>query len=366
MGALNSLKVFFIPAFAPVFFNLACIIAILTLPAILIKWGYHPILCLGIGVLLGGFFQLIVQIPIIFKKGYGPLGPLKLVTKVTKKIMHRVGYGTIGTAATQINVLITTMLATGTVVGAVSWLSYSFRLFQFPVGVFSVSISGSNLVHFSDSWKEGDKKSALEYFRTSYMLSTLVLLPATFLLFALSMPTVNLIYQRGIFNFRDTVMTTLVLKYYMLGLPFYGYYKIFSPIFYTLDKPRIPVIVSVVTILFNVIFCLLAVPHFGFKVLALGTSISMLLNSLILAILLNRDLDLGAGFFFNRKVAKIFLATAISFLTVNYLANHFFDYKDVFFKRLMIFTGLGSFGFFIFGICLLVLGEYRTLKRLLR
>ncbi len=366
MGALNSLKVFFMPALAPVFFNLLMIISILYFPPIFKNWGFHPIFSLGVGVILGGIFQTFCQIPLIFSKGYGPLGPIQLFTQTTKKIIHRLGIGTIGTAATQINVLISTILATSTVVGAVSWLSYAFRLFQFPVGVFSVSIAGSNLVHFSDSWKEGNKSKAIEYLYTSYFLSILILIPATFLLSALSVQSVHLIFQRGLFKFNDTIQTTLALNYYMVGLPFYGFYKILSPIFYTLDKPRIPIIISIISIAVNIIFCVTLVPYYGFKILALGTSVSMLLNSALLGILLKKDLELNWNFFFNIRIFKIFLASIITYFSVGYVAKKSFDFNDIFIYKTLIFCGLGLLGLALYAVLLIVLGEYKQIKQLLR
>lgn len=366
MGVLNSLKIFFMPALAPVFFNLLMIISILFFPPYFRRWGFHPIFSLGIGVILGGIFQTACQLPLIFSKGYGPIGPIELFTKTTKKIIHRVGIGTIGTAATQINVLISTMLATSTVVGAVSWLSYSFRLFQFPVGIFSVSISGSNLVHFSDSWKEGNKPKAVEYLHTSYFLSILMLIPASFLLSALSVQSVHLIFQRGLFNFNDTLQTTKALNYYMVGLPFYGLYKVFSPIFYTLDKPKVPVIISIISIVFNVIFCVALVPYFGFPILALGTSLSMFLNSGLLAILLKKDLELDWDFFLNKRVGKVFFASIICFFSVDYLAQKLFNFNDVFIYKFAIFCALGLIGVIVCVILLATLGEYKQIKNILK
>ena len=93
------------------------------------------------------------------------------------------GIGTIGIAANQINIIITTILATGTVLGAVSWLTYAFRLFQFPVGILSVSIAGSNLVHFSDAWKgRANMTRPEDVLKSSYFLSYLTIVPALALL----------------------------------------------------------------------------------------------------------------------------------------------------------------------------------------
>ena len=86
----------------------------------------------------------------------------KILTKQSTKVVVLLGPGLVGFAATQINLLVNTILASGTIVGAVSWLSYAFRLFQLPVGILSVSIGNSNLVHFSEAWKTGEKEKATD------------------------------------------------------------------------------------------------------------------------------------------------------------------------------------------------------------
>ncbi len=228
MGALNSLKVFFVPALAPSFFNLAMIFSMIVLPPFFEKSWEHGIYALGAGVLLGGLLQLIVQFPTLFRKKYCFLGPLELINDSTKKIANRLGIGTIGIAATQINILVTTFLATGTEIGAVSWLAYAFRLFQFPVGILGVSIAGTNLVHFSDAWKSNKKEEAIHFLYSSYILSFFLMIPAMALLVALCKESVHLVFERGAFSSLSTSKTSLALYAYLLGLPFYGIYKIFK------------------------------------------------------------------------------------------------------------------------------------------
>jgi len=79
----------------------------------------------------------------------------------------------------------------------VSWLNYSFRLFQLPVGILSVSIGNSNLVHFSEAWKKGDQSGAKGSIQSSYYLSFLTVMPALVMLYCLSEEMVNLIFERG-------------------------------------------------------------------------------------------------------------------------------------------------------------------------
>lgn len=309
MGALNSLKVFFLPSLAPAWFNVFSILSQLGLSGLLYKWGYHPIYSLGIGATLGGFVQAAVQFPTLLKKGYKPMWPKTFWSPRSKKIVKLIGPGLIGFAAAQVNLLVTTILATNSVVGAVSWLNYSFRLFQLPVGILSVSIGNSSLVYFSEAWKKKDYSGAKASLQSSYYLSFLTVMPALVILFCFSEEIVNIIFERGKFDRNSTVMTAEALRMYALGLPFYGLYKIWVPTFYALDRQKIPVIASLFSIAFNLILCLLLTPHYGFKILALGTTLSMVMNACIQSWILKKDLDLSFGFFFSKRMAKVIGAT---------------------------------------------------------
>jgi putative peptidoglycan lipid II flippase len=331
MGVLNSLKVFFVPALAPASYNVMSILAMLGLSGILSKNGYHPIYSLGIGAMLGGFMQAAVQLPLIYKKGFGPMWPEKFWTDRSRKIVKLIGPGLLGFAATQINILITTILATSTVIGATSWLNYSFRLFQLPVGILSVSIGNSNLVHFSEAWKKGDEKGAKASLQSSYYLSFLTVMPALVILFCLSDEIVNLIFERGRFDRISTINTGEALRMYALGLPFYGLYKILVPTFYALDRQKIPVVCALISIGFNIAFCLLLTPMYGFKILALGTTLSVLVNSLLQCWILKKDLSLSWGFYFSRRMLKVLLASVFTgiivqfFLKVDFYDQSFFN-----------------------------------------
>lgn len=368
MGALNSLRVFFLPALAPAFFNVVMILCIWFLPPVLQERGYHEIFSLGIGVIFGGLVQMLVQVPLIFKKAYGPIGPLNLFSDYSKRIMHRVSIGTIGIAATQINILVTTVLATGTTIGAVSWLTYSFRLFQFPVGILSVSIAGSNLVHFSDAWKKGDKEDAVELLKSSYFLSLITIIPAFALLFAMAGESVNLVFERGAFDKHDTLMSTKALYFYLLGLPCYGLFKIFGPTFFTLDKPKVPIFISVASIIFNVIFCITMIHGlgYGFEILALGTSLSMMMNSGLQAKFLSKYLNLKLSFFINLRIIKIITAGCLCLVSTRYLALRYYPRDLSIMAKLPIFCLIGGAGALVYFIFLAIFGEMSALKRLFK
>lgn len=338
MGVLNSLKIFFIPSFAPVFFNISMILCMLVLPTYFVNQGVEPILSLGVGVLLGGFAQALVQFPLILKHNYGPIKPGKIFSKETKKVLVLLGPGLLGFAASQINLLVNTILASSTVIGAVSWLSFSFRLFQLPVGILSVSIGNSNLVHFSNAWKDGKEDEAKGYLQTSFFLSCFLVFPAMIALYTCADEMINIIFERGKFDSNSTLMTAKALRWYALGLPAYSIYKIFVPTFYAIDRQKIPVLCSVFGIIVNIAFCVYFTPIYGFEILAIGTSISMLLNALLQGVILKKDLGLALKAFINLRIIKLFIALGITYFMTIYL-KAFLPFPDSsFFSRAMVLS----------------------------
>lgn len=365
MGALNTLRMFFVPALAPAFFNIVMIICMISLPTVLETRGAHPALALALGVIGGGLAQILLQVPLVFRKGFGPTGTWQFKSEWTTSILNRLGIGTVGIAATQINILITTILATGTQLGAVSWLTYAFRLFQFPVGILSVSIAGSNLVHFSDAWKAGNSQEAIDTLKTSYTMSWLVIVPAFALMMGLAQETVHLVFERGAFTTRDTFMSAEALRMYLWGLPFYGLYKIFAPTFFSLDRPKVPVMISITAITLNIIFCVLLVPKYGFSILSLGTSVSMFINCTLQGLFLSRLLNLGVSFFIDGRLVKVLIGGALAYATVVFIKPHLYFLDAALIARAGAFvlcSGLGALTYLAF---LLISGETKLIKKVL-
>lgn len=364
MGVLNTYKMFFGPAMAPATFNIIMILAMVLLPSPLKEAGYHPILSLGIGVFFGGFIQMCVQLPMLKTKKLLNFDGINTGSPEVKEILKRMSIGTIGVGATQINLLVTTFLATGTVVGAVSWLQYAFRLFQFPVGILGVSIGNSNLVHFSESWKSGKKDEAVACLQTSYLTSLFTLMPALALIYALAYDCVVISFQRGAFSSADTAMVVMTLKAYLVGLPFYGLYKVFSPSFYTLDKPKIPVIISACAVALNIIFCVSLIDLVGFKILAFGTSLSMIFIIIVQSFVLCRILGVGASFFFPLRFFKILASGAICYIATDWARLTIFNptYNSVW-ETLLAFSVSALFGAIIYVLATCAMGDYKLVAQ---
>lgn len=357
MGALNSMGAFFIPALSPAFFNVSMISSMLILPSILTREGIPIIYTLAAGVLFGGFLQAFVQFPLILKYKLGPTLFRDGFHDKTSKVVKLLGPGLIGFAATQVNLIVNTILATGTIVGAVSFLSYGFRLFQLPVGILSVSIGNSNLVHFSKAWRENKKEEALEFIKGSTHLSWFFILPATVISVGFAREIVTIIFERGEFDSHSSYMTSKALYWYAVGLPFYGLYKIFVPAFYTIEKQMIPVYISIGSIIVNILFCVFLTPIFGFQVLALGTSLSIFFNSLLLIYLFCKFSGASFSKFYSLRVFKFILCAIIAYTLVFFIKPYFLFYKYDFIAKCLYLAGAFALVFGSYFLMLIIFGE---------
>ena len=145
MGMLNSLDRYFLPALAPALFNVASIITTIVAVPVLMWMGLPAIYAMAMGVLTGGLAQLLVQWPALRREGFRHQAVLDPAEPGLRQVLLLMGPGTLGLAATQVNVFVNTWLATGEGTGAVSWLGYAFRLMYLPLGIFGVSIATASL-----------------------------------------------------------------------------------------------------------------------------------------------------------------------------------------------------------------------------
>jgi putative peptidoglycan lipid II flippase len=291
MGMLNSLHRFFVPALAPAMFNVATIICALLLVPLMPRFGVPPITAIAIGALVGGFGQLLIQWPLLRREGFAYRPFLDWKQDALRRVLLLMGPGTIGLAATQINVFVNTVLATHEGTGAVSWLNYAFRLMYLPTGLFGVSIATATVPAVSRQAAQHNDVAVRSTLADGLSLMLVLNVPATVGLIALSHPIVRVIFERRAFLPSDTLATAAALQYYAVGLLGYSIVRIAAPTFYALGDSRTPVQISVVAVLVNAALNVVLAELFGYRGLALGTSIAALFNAAGLLWLLRRRLD---------------------------------------------------------------------------
>jgi putative peptidoglycan lipid II flippase len=293
MGILNAHQVFFIPALSSALFNLVSIV----FGGGLAYWvarnteffgnSFQPIEAMAIGVVVGGMVQALCQLPSLYKAGYRfpkreSSDPVWFRDPAMRKMLFLMLPATLGLAATQINILINTIIATGLGTGAVSWLNYAFRLMQFPIGVFGVSIANAFFPLITKQWVKRDSKSMVDSIHDGMRQIFALNIPASLCFVALGIPIIELIFQYGRFTPDDTRATAWALSMYAVGLTAYSLVKLLVPVFYAVGNTRIPVISSLLSVGLTIACNLYLSKIMGYAGLALGTSLAAVSNFLYL------------------------------------------------------------------------------------
>ena len=316
MGILNACGRFFLPAFSSALFNLASIVTGVIAAQVVShfgsNWGILPIEGMALGVVFGGFVQAFCQLPSLYRVGYRweprrAGDPAWYADPHLKRMLWMMVPGTIGLAATQVNLLVNTVLATSQGPGAVSWLNYAFRLMQFPIGIFGVSIAAATLPRVSKQWVQKDVAGVEHTLSHSLKHVFAINLPASAGLAFLGVPIISMIFQYGRFTYEDSRATALALAMYSVGLAAYSAVKVLVPACYALGNTRVPVVSSFFAVGVTIVLNLIMVRPFGYWGLALGTSIAAVLNGLFLIHAIRKLLLQAGGQFPLRPLAASFL-----------------------------------------------------------
>jgi putative peptidoglycan lipid II flippase len=323
MGVLNAKDRFGIPALASSFFNIGSIIGGVVVAAFLADPTFaHPfssivekptegIIGMAYGVLIGGFLQYAAQWPSLYRAGFRYRPMLSFRDEGVQRIFRLMGPAIIGGAAVQVNILVNSNFAShipGS--GPVSWLSYAFRLVQFPIGVFGVAIATATLPAISRNAALASLDDFRHTLASSVRLAFLLTIPSAIGLIVLSRPIIALIYQRGHFTTDDTTHTANALAFYALGLAGYSAIKILAPAFYALGDARKPMLVSLLSMATNFVMNWLLVARFQERGLALSASMVGLLNFALLYFIMQRRIHGIEGRRTFVAIIKIFIASA--------------------------------------------------------
>lgn len=283
MGMLNAQKRFGPPAVAPAVFNVVSI----SVGAVLFALGGDPadlIVGWAVGTLTAGVAQALIQLPALWRSGYRPWVRVRgaLQDPDVRRVLRLMGPAVLGLAAVQVNVFVNTRFASALGDGPVSQLGYAFRLFYLPVGMFGVALATVTTTRVSEDAARGDKAGLAERAHEGLSAAWMLTTASGVGLFLLAEPVVALIFERGKFGPDATAATAMVLRAYLVGLVPYSLVKILAPSFYSVDRPRIPLVGSMVAVATNITFNALTFRTLGAPGIALGTSLGALANLLIL------------------------------------------------------------------------------------
>lgn len=330
-GVLHQQGRFFISSLSPIALNVGYLLGALVFASFLETKNYpwieyyiaNPgITGLAIGVLLGGFIQCFVQFLGIKKNSLGlAIWPINIKSlnfswsPELKKILTLMGPMVIASSAGQINVFINTNFATSLETGAVTWLTFSFRLLQLPIGIFAVAVGSVALPKFTKLISADNdlcrEEASTELFKMSEFMLWLMALCLVFLM-ENAEQVISLLFEHGQFSHNDAIKTAEALYYYSFGLIGYGLIKVLTSFYYALERTNYAMKVSLVGIFINFSLNYILVDRFGHKGLAITAAALLSINAIGLMLGLRSE---------NLKVPARSVAIGISLVLVAFFLS---------------------------------------------
>ena len=291
-GIFNTYDKFLLPSITPVLLNVSLITAALYSVGL----SHTPIIALAYGVLFAGLIQYFIQLPFLYKMDLLVTPKVNFKYSGVNKVLKLMLPAILGTAVVQINLIVDSIVASMLAPGSISWLYYSDRLVEFPLGVFGIAIATVILPVLSAKFSA---KDYINYKKTlSYSLKTVLVfsLPATFGLIILSEHIIISLFQYGSFLYEDTYMSSLSLNAYALGLPAFIMMKVLLTGFFSRQDTKTPVKYGLIAVLFNILMNTVVVIYYlanpfegAHAFLALATSLSAWIQVVLLYVHLNKE-----------------------------------------------------------------------------
>lgn len=272
---LNTYSRFWVAAFTPVLLNVCMISA-----AIWLSPQMHvPIVGLAWGVFFGGLLQWVFQWPFLKRMQLLPRPRINFRDPGVRKVLKLMVPALFGVSVSQINLLLDSVFASLLVVGSVSWLYYSDRLMEFPLGVIGVAITTVILPHLSRHHASKSEEHFSLTIDWALRCVLLVGLPAAVVFAVISGPLLSTLFQHGHFDGEDVIMASKSLTMFALGIAPFMLVKILASGFYAKQDMRTPVKIGIMAMISNMVFNGILIWPLKHAGIALATSLSAMLNA---------------------------------------------------------------------------------------
>ncbi|MCY4155044.1 MAG: murein biosynthesis integral membrane protein MurJ [Gammaproteobacteria bacterium] len=315
-GILNTYRRFAVPAFTPVLLNLSLIGCALWLTP------YFPaeqrVVALAWGVLIAGVAQLLFQFPFLLKLRLLPRPRFRRDREGVGRIIKLMIPTLFAVSVTQVNLMVDTIIASFLETGSISWLYFSDRLVEFPLGVFGIALATVVLPSLAAEHAGKDHAAFNKTLDWALRWALLVALPAGAGLMLLGAPLLTALFQYNEFSAYDVHMAHRSLLMYALGLPAFILVKVLSAGFFSKQDTKTPVTVAVLAMLANIVLNLALVIPLAHAGLALATSLSACLNAALLYYALRRKKGFQTSPGWLLHLGRIGLALAVMALALVY------------------------------------------------
>lgn len=335
IGVENSFQKFTAQAWAPVLYNLGIIIGAFL-------WGdSFGVYGLVWGVVLGAFLYMLIQIPGILALGFRWFPILSWKRSDTKEMFGLVLPRIISLSAMQVNLVVDTFLGSSLVIGSLTILNLAQNLQSLPFGIISISVAITSFSLFTRFASEKNWDQFNFELRKSVRITLYLLLPSIVGMYLMRNQIIALVLQGGNFGQEAAQMTSNVLALLLLALVAQGLIPIFARAFFALKNTKLPLVVSLIAMVVNLIGSFYFAPKFGVNGLALANVIGMWVNLVLLYSFLSKKSPQILSISF---VGKIFFASTLMGVLIAVILSFFPLKTTVLWAELvyvLILTGIG-------------------------
>ncbi|MEO0367397.1 MAG: murein biosynthesis integral membrane protein MurJ [Pseudomonadota bacterium] len=286
-GVLNTTNRFAVAAATPIILNLCLILAM---------WKLMPLLddaaqALAYGVLIAGVCQVLWQLPALKQSGYLVWPKLDLQNSHVFRVGKLMLPAILSVSVAQINLLVNTFLASFLVTGSVTWLYFSDRLMEFPVGVFGIALATVVLPSLSKEHTAGTASGFSAMLDWALKWVVMISVPATSALIILAVPLLTTLFNYNNFTTNDVLQSAVALQAFAAGVCGFIFVKVLAPGFFARQDTTTPMRVAVVAMIANVVLSIALVGSLKHAGLAWAISIAAWLNAgLLWWVLLKRQI----------------------------------------------------------------------------
>lgn len=309
-GVLNTIKIFGMPAAAPVLLNMTFLAGFLIssifwgLKGDPVKYAHVAAWC----VFVAGFLQLGTLYLTCFRKGLRIKLCKPKISPQIKRLFILMGPGVLAAGIQQINLLVGSIIASFRE-GAISYLYYSERVYQLPLGVIGIGLGVILLPEVTKRLRNGDQIGAITSMNRGIELAMLLTIPASIALIVIPYPIISTLFQHGAFTAEDANLTALSLAGFAIGIPGYVLVRVLQPGYFARENTKTPMLIAGVTVIVNIVFSIMLFDSLGHIGIAIATSIAAWVNVALLLFGLRNFWKPDARL--KSRMPKIFIASIV-------------------------------------------------------
>ncbi len=382
-GVLQYFRCFLVYSLAPIMYNIGIILGILVFVP---KWG---LIGLAWGVVFGAFLHLLIQIPTIIFVGFNWKPILSIYHRGIRKIVKLMAPRTLGLAGFQINFLVITAIASTLAAGSISIFNLANNLQYVPVGVFGIAFATAAFPNLVKSFTFRRKKLFSKNFSSTFSQILFLIIPLSVLFFLLRAQIVRVILGAGEFGWADTRLTAAALGIFSLSIFAQSLIPLVSRAFYAFQNTKIPVIVSLISIILNILLSYLLVwsltnfdnfTHLLSKILklegvqgvvVLGLPLAFSIASIINFLILLKVFSQKISWWHPEDILKSFLKICLASLLMGFVVYNLLYVLDLFldthtFIGIFLQAGLAAISGILIYFLTMILLKSKELKVIIR